>query len=1016
MTLPPPDLYEELKNTPVVKLNFGTASMRRRMQKAGISCILDIIELSERELDSMLEFNDVDKILSLKKKFEKNFTHTAKTLLASIESARKTVDAILAKASEEKTPFITPEKTSRRSTPIRRTFTHVNNGVLPALPCAKTLKAFEPQIADLFADLKDRYDNPLIYQLFSHLSAEIDTIDRAFIELFNAYQTQPQRALDMAETRLPNSFLVFVANRARIDYDGGNLWGNMFDIIEIDDTNVQSNFKRAFVEIIEKKDLPLFARDEEANFYFYTALLHGGLSYDSWEDLWSSSLVPLAKCILKNQGPFDRSADGRQILYELRNTDGRFLPKTSVRKILDRAPSRVTAPLLEAGLEVAIQIETSKRIDRDEAAATLISSSELPEAALRALSSAEERLSDKSNYGSDTETSGKRVRGIVYLPHANLQLDLDAGEVYACWERQQFPAHFVDYAVEYRIDGKLVKSMGFIPSVGKCLLEKTKIPLPPSTRYEIELALIAIDEHTEKRTTIGSLAQSFARNKPACFEFIRQSNGIYRLREKNERLSKERTIAYIVKSGYSIKPKCGMTPIGRYESRGSWGGEQVFVFSVSPSASGSIVDSRTGVEYAVWQERYIATIDKTHILGKTSDGVDLYGFRPSSTGINGGLPTISVEAFDGRNAINDLNITCIADERRIAIPRKALWDETESDNIAKIAFDLSEAYGIDRHIENCAIEIKQHSIGDGAVLRYRFAVIPIQEFKLASVDLSYGIAVAEYSFQLKCDAEIFDSQHKAELIKVGNYWTAKTLLKDEFLRIGIKTGGQEKTTDALLALAAIDFEIPDVLISKSNTHPINLCDALELGANSGVIRISSYGRRRRRAVYASIGCKPFLFQEFKRAESHEFNVFSDRTWLVPDNDETPAVEPLMLAIHYGDDLSSGSLKEATAEIALLEFQKGYGFSSQRILCNRAGKHFIRFDSPIDCEALVTFRVDKSGRVVGKSNVTRGSDSVEIPDEAFKLIDRKRKMRFEIAPKSLFGDPLQEYAVEYKLKG
>ena len=31
---------------------------------------------------------------------------------------------------------------------------------------------------------------------------------------------------------------------------------------------------------------------------------------------------------------------------------------------------------------------------------------------------------------------------------------------------------FVDYAVEYRIDGKLVKSMKFIPSVGKCLLEK----------------------------------------------------------------------------------------------------------------------------------------------------------------------------------------------------------------------------------------------------------------------------------------------------------------------------------------------------------------------------------------------------------------------------------------------------------------------------------------------------------------------------------------------------------------
>ena len=685
------------------------------------------------------------------------------------------------------------------------------------------------------------------------------------------------------------------------------------------------------------------------------------------------------------------------------------------RKILDRAPSRITAPLLEAGLEVAIQVESSKRIDRDEAATTLISSSQLPEAALRALSSTEERLSDKLNHWSDTETNGRHVRGIVYLPHASLQLDLDAGEVYACWERQQFPAYFVDYAVEYRIDGKLVKSMKFIPSVGKCLLEKTRIPLPPSTRYEIELALIAIDEHAERRTTIGLLTQSFARNKPACFEFIRQSNGVYRLREKNERLSKERTIAYVVKPGYSIKPRCGMTPISRYESRGSWEGEQVFVFSVSPSASGSIVDSKTGVEYAVWQERYIATIDKTHILGKTSDSVDLYGFRPSSIGTNGGLPIISVEAFDGRNAINDLDITCIVDDRRIAVPRKALWDETESDNIAKIAFDLSEAYGINWHVEKCSVEIKQRSIGDGAVLRYRFAVIPIQEFKLASIDLSYGVAIAEYSFQLKCDAEISDSQHKAEHIKAGDYWSAKTLLKDEFLRIGMKTGGQEKTTDALLALAAIDFEIPDALIAKSNTHPINLCDALALRTNSGVIRISSYGRRRRRAVYASIGCKPFLFQEFKRAESHEFNVFSDCTWLVPDTDETPAVEPLTLAIHYGDDLSSGSPKEATTEIVLLEFQKGYGFSSQRILCDQNGKHFIRFDSPIDCEALVTFKVDKSGRAVGESDVTRGSDSVEIPNEAFRLIDRKRKMRFEIAPKSLFGDPLREYAVEYKLR-
>ena len=40
--------------------------------------------------------------------------------------------------------------------------------------------------------------------------------------------------------------------------------------------------------------MPLYGRDEEVNYYFYTALLHGGLSEDSWSNLWEK-LLPLAK-------------------------------------------------------------------------------------------------------------------------------------------------------------------------------------------------------------------------------------------------------------------------------------------------------------------------------------------------------------------------------------------------------------------------------------------------------------------------------------------------------------------------------------------------------------------------------------------------------------------------------------------------------------------------------------------------------------------------------------------------
>ncbi len=1032
---PPPNLNERLAKTPVTKLNFGNASLKRRVYKAGFSNILDLVNLSERELDSLFKPDDADTIIRLKEGLKNDFSRTAESLLAETESNREIVDAILAKASEEKTALIASStahqkislisqdchrhqeqepKSAPKKTAAGRPFARANQAILPALPCAATLKTLESKIATLFDTLIDRYDEPLIYQLFSYISTDIDEIDDAFKELFNVYKSNHQRAIDLAEARLPNAFLVFVANRARNDYDDGNLWGNMFDNIGISDTNIQANFKQAFARIIEGKRLPLFAKDEETNFYFYTALLHGGLSYDSWGDLWASSLMPLARSILKNREPFSESADGHQILYELRSPGSRFSPKTSVKKILEKAPSRITAPLLEAGLEIAIHVEASKGIDEGNSRATLISSDRLPEAALQALASTEKQHHGKSIHYN--RTNRWHVHGIIYLPPANLQLDLEAGEVYACWEKQQFPPYFANYAVEYRIGGKLMQCLNFTSSVGKCFLEETRIPLPPMARYEIELTLVAIDDQGEGRTVISSLFQTFTRNKPACFEFIKQSNGTYRLREKNERILKERTVAYVVKPGYSIQPKSGMEILGHYEFHGNWEGGQVSVFSVSPSASASIVDGKTGVEYAIWQERYIAKIDKTYVLGKTDDGADLYGFLPSSIETNAGLPSISIETLDGKDAIDNLDVTCIADGRRIAIPKKALWDEADLDYTAKIAFDLSKVYEFNRHAQSCTIEARQHSAGGDVVFRYRFAVIPIQEFRLASIDMSFGIAVAEYSFQLRCDADILNSQGQVSHVKKGNYWFAKTLLKDETLKIGIKTSDTEKATDAHLALAAIDLEIPDALAPKTNDRPINLAEALTLGASSGAIRITSHGRRRRRAVYACVGCKPFLLQEFKRAESHEFNVLADCRWLKPDADETPAIEPLTLAIKYGDDLSADNPKEAVTEIALSKFQKGYGFSSWKIIRNQIGERFLQFDSPIGCESLVVFKVDKNERPIGKTNIEKGSDSVKIPSDASKLIDRKRKLRFEIAPLSLFGDPLQEYATEYKLEG
>ena len=136
--------------------------------------------------------------------------------------------------------------------------------------------------------------------------------------------------------------------------------------------------------------------------------------------------------------------------------------------------------------------------------------------------------------------------------------------------------------------------------------------------------------HCDRRTCRKTYDNRLLRALPATSPHALSSFGkatAYRLREKRTPIERAnyrlRRQAWVFnKTEMRNDPDKVVT-----EVRGSWEGERSLFFRL-PSASGSIVDSKNGVEYAVWQKRYIATIDKTHILGKTSDSVDLYRVPP----------------------------------------------------------------------------------------------------------------------------------------------------------------------------------------------------------------------------------------------------------------------------------------------------------------------------------------------------------------------------------------------------
>lgn len=883
------------------------------------------------------------------------------------------------------------------------------------MPFSDALRGFEKRAREAFDDLDDRFDDVMVYQAFEEFSTDLDELSEAFSQLFAHYSNQPRAALSLIDRHFRNAFVVYVADRARNVYGDGNLWGNFFGDLGIQDSNVQGLFKQTFANHIERRGMPLYARDEEANYYFYTALLHGGLSADSWSNLWEKCILPLAKEIVAGHYGFGGEMDGHSILKELKNPESRFAPKKAVLNILEKAPDSTIAPLFEASMRVAAQVENAKKA---RSSYTMLSNFGLPEAAMDALRENQEQASVTTKPRSAGSTRERRPteQRLIYLPMASLQLDLAEGVVSMRWPRQQFPLHFTGSRIDYYVDGKMELSSEFGVSVGKCILEAASITVKPQARYDVELKLMQKDAQTGEYVEASSLNQTFTRSKPGCFEFIKDSKGLYRLRGRNERITRKRRIAYIVKDGYRIEPGQGISAVSEYETSGGWDGTQIFIYDVEPGSAGSVVNSLTGEEVAVWQERYSAKIDKRRIIGETAEGIDLYGYVPCGLGTNGGLPSVTIEAIDGLTALDDLDIMCVCDGRRVSMPRHVMWsDDCGNSTAAQIALVPQESSLFDWHIEECLIEARQKSAGDKVVFRYRFAVVPIQDFRPTSIDFDYGIAVAEYGFQAVLSIEVTGNQGEAETVNAWGRYSAKTLLKDEFLHLRIRSSDSGKETDAKLALAAIDIEIPEVLKRVARERPVCLADALELGPSAANFKIVSSGWRYNRAAIVMLGLEPLFLKELKQPGEHEFNLFRHAASFRQDDDSAPANRSLRLSLIYGDDVTQGYLRPAWTDVDMLECAEGIGINSWRLLVTAGGNHVLRFDGQPVCDVCFEFKRKAGGKLVAESSAEAGATELVLPSNVVKLLDTQKAIIVEMSPSDWLGDAQREYATKFTLK-
>ncbi len=1011
------DDLKRLAQTPVTKLTVGDTRFRRELATLGCLNIIEILELPLKVVDQKLNPDSNDLLDKLREKYEKDSEAFAKEVLPNLDGSacpgigtagiRTAGPFDASRLGRTSGPVITSrvKPISPPSTLLpRRERTSVSplaNGLSVTLPDKewfKVLRRLNVKAGETFDDLDDRFDTVMVHMAFEALAMDLGSVREGFKALFSYYRNRHNEALALIDSRLRDVYLVYLADRARELYDGEALWPNVFGEIGVTGQTAQVAMKRLFVSQLKRRGMPRYAEDESDFYYLYTALMHGGLSEDLWANLWKKAVRPFCKELLKSTAYSSYETVALDLLGEIKNREGRYAPNNSVRKILQKVPSASVASLLASALAVAAEVDGGRM---GNLGLQVLSSHGLPDTAMVAL---RKQLGAGANKSAGHGSTGS----LIYIPEAELTLDIAAGNVLIAWPAAMLPSYLAGGIIEYIINGKLAHSEPIRYSTDKSMLPAVRIPLAPCAQYLVELRMSG-------DVPLGAHSQSIHRSRPGCFEFIETRRGAYRLRGAKERLTKTRKIAYLVDESLEVVPGHGMVAGSVYETDDSWGDARIQVFTVEPGAFGSIVERGTGREVAVWHESYRVHVSKDRRIGKTIEGLDLYGESPDPIGFNGGLPLITFTGLSGENPLDDLYIACDCDGARVSIARrKAVLQREDGEKEVTVRLDLGATSFPSRLVQKCVIEARQGSASGPLIYRYRFAMAPVRGFHLDGLSYSNGVYCARYSFKTVCTVDVSVGGAERSWVNTCGDYSVAVPLSDESLPVLIESVESETSIKALVDLAAIDVHIPDQLMEISGRRSICLFDALELGSSAGCISVFASERRFGRAVLIMLGDKPLFYKSMDAPGKYEINLFENPGAFVPNPRNAKSL-PLSMTIWYGSSCEGLTVKQGFADIALLNCAEGLGFRDFRLYTDASFKRYLQFDSPVLCDCVIRFTGRYAAKQYGEVVAPCGSTKVEIPQAAVRALAAHRDVRALIITNDIFGGVDNRFPIELSLE-
>ena len=217
------DVRERLANIPIGNLDLGDVKLRRAIIRAGYCSIVEVLDLSEKEIEDKFDsdYDTAARIVEMQERY-----HDDPTAFADSVSDKEIAN--IDKTDRPAREYVSTGYKSANYPAVQRTarpyYGMGGSGSLP-VSFSESLLEFEGRAKDVFDELDDRCDDIMAYQAFGEFSTEFEDISDTFGALFRYYSNSLQDALNLIARRLPDIFIVYVADRARTVYGGGKSLG-----------------------------------------------------------------------------------------------------------------------------------------------------------------------------------------------------------------------------------------------------------------------------------------------------------------------------------------------------------------------------------------------------------------------------------------------------------------------------------------------------------------------------------------------------------------------------------------------------------------------------------------------------------------------------------------------------------------------------------------------------------------------------------------------------------------------